>query len=135
VSWIRVLQGHTPFKSIILWGFERNDDLQENSQDIIDKVEALNSGAIDITFAAEKAGVINHGLIEGSKPAARREHSLTVREAVSQHKSVVFWVAFFCLPNIIIGYDPTILGTLVGIPGFRKRFGYEYPTGSSSFVL
>jgi MFS family permease len=74
-------------------------------------------------------------MIESSKNAARRKHAPTVRKAISQHKAVVFWAAFFCIPNMIIGYDPTILGTLVGIPEFRKRFGYEYPAGSGSFAL
>lgn len=72
---------------------------------------------------------------EGSKRAARREHDLTVREAVSKHRAAVFWASFFCLPNLIIGYDPTIVGTLVGIPEFRKTFGYEYPPGSGTYVL
>jgi sugar porter (SP) family MFS transporter len=74
-------------------------------------------------------------LVEGSKKAARREHELTVRQAISQHRGGVLWAAFFCLPNLIIGYDPTIVGTLVGIPQFRKKFGYEYPAGSGSYVL
>ncbi|XXH02484.1 hypothetical protein Hte_008860 [Hypoxylon texense] len=79
--------------------------------------------------------VIDNELVEASKIAARRESELTVREAVSKHKSAIFWASFFCLPNIIIGYDPTIVGTLVGIPQFRKDFGYEYPAGSGSYVL
>jgi MFS transporter, SP family, general alpha glucoside:H+ symporter len=79
--------------------------------------------------------VIDYDLIEGSKRAARREHELTVREAVCKHRAAVLWAAFFCLPNLIIGYEPTIVGTLVGIPEFRKKFGYEYPAGSGSYVL
>ncbi|KAJ4420836.1 hypothetical protein N0V82_004131 [Gnomoniopsis sp. IMI 355080] len=70
-----------------------------------------------------------------SKDAARREQELTIREAISKHRAGVFWASFFCLPNIIIGYDPTIVGTLVGIPQFRKDFGYEYPAGSGSYIL
>lgn len=70
-----------------------------------------------------------------SKDAARRERELTIREAISKHRAGVFWASFFCLPNIIIGYDPTIVGTLVGIPQFRKDFGYEYPAGSGSYIL
>ncbi len=76
-----------------------------------------------------------YDLVEGSKKAARREHDLTVRQAVFQHKGGVFWAAFFCLPNLIIGYDPTIVGTLVGIPEFRKKFGYEHPAGTGTYVL
>ncbi|KKY24295.1 putative mfs alpha-glucoside transporter [Phaeomoniella chlamydospora] len=79
--------------------------------------------------------IVDYDLIEASKNAARREHSLTIREAASQHRSAVLWAAFFCLPNLIIGYDPTILGTLVGIPEFRRRFGYEHPPGSGEYVL
>lgn len=70
-----------------------------------------------------------------SKDATRREQELTIREAVSKHRAGVFWASFFCLPNIIIGYDPTIVGTLVGIPQFRKDFGYEFPVGSGTYVL
>lgn len=79
--------------------------------------------------------VIDYNLIEGSKRAARREHELTIREAISKHGAAVFWASFFCLPNLIIGYDPTIVGTLVGIPQFRKDFGYEYPPESGTYVL
>jgi hypothetical protein len=90
----------------------------------MEKVDAQNAREMDIS-SAQKAdisvgAVIDYDMIEGSKNAARREHVLTVSEAVSQHKSAVFWAGFFCLPNMIIGYDPTILGTLVGIPEFRK---------------
>jgi SP family general alpha glucoside:H+ symporter-like MFS transporter len=74
-------------------------------------------------------------LIEGSKRATQREHDLTVRQAITQHKAAIFWAAFFCLPNLIIGYDPTIVGTLVGIPEFRRKFGYEYPAGSGTYIL
>lgn len=83
----------------------------------------------------DTAKVLDGELIEGSKRAARREHELTVREAVTKHKAAVFWAALFCLPNLIIGYEPTIVGTLVGIPQFRKDFGYEFPAGSGDFVL
>ncbi|EXJ81575.1 hypothetical protein A1O1_07639 [Capronia coronata CBS 617.96] len=79
--------------------------------------------------------VVDYDIIEGSKQAARREHDLTIRQAVSRHRKAVLWAAFFCLPNLIIGYDPTIVSTLVGIPEFRKRFGYEYPAGSGTYVL
>lgn len=73
--------------------------------------------------------------IEDSSCAVRRVHELTVREAVSKHRTAVLWAAFFCLPNMIIGYDPTIVGTLVGVSAFRKEFGYEYPSGSGEYVL
>lgn len=79
--------------------------------------------------------VINYDLIEGSKKAARREHDLTIRQAVKQHKGAVLWAVFFCFPNLIIGYDPTVVGSLVGIPEFRRRFGYEFPPGSGTYVL
>ncbi|KAK4935331.1 hypothetical protein LTR10_023593 [Elasticomyces elasticus] len=81
------------------------------------------------------SGVIVQDLIQRSKKAARREHELTIREAISQHKGGVFWAICFCLPNLIIGYDPTIVGSLVGIPEFRRKFGYEYPAGSGTYVL
>jgi SP family general alpha glucoside:H+ symporter-like MFS transporter len=79
--------------------------------------------------------VINIDLIEGSKRATQREHDLTIRQAVSQHKGAVLWAVFFCFPNLIIGYDPTVVGTLVGIPQFRKQFGSEIPAGSGTYVL
>jgi sugar porter (SP) family MFS transporter len=97
------------------------------AQDLMD----ISSHQKDIS-----AGVfIDYDLIESSKKAARREHGLTIRQAATQHKGAVLWAIFFCLPNLIIGYDPTILGTLVGIPEFRKKFGYEYPAGSDTYVL
>ncbi|CAO2655155.1 Nn.00g102190.m01.CDS01 [Neocucurbitaria sp. VM-36] len=83
----------------------------------------------------ESSKTIDADIIEGSKRATRQEHDLTVREAVSKHKGAVFWAAFFCLPNMIIGYQPTIVGSLVGIPQFRKNFGYEHPVGSDTYVL
>ncbi|KAJ5468859.1 Major facilitator superfamily domaingeneral substrate transporter [Penicillium sp. IBT 31633x] len=74
-------------------------------------------------------------LAESSQRATRREHDLTVRQAISKHKSAIFWAAYFILPGFVIGYEPTILGSLVGIPQFRKDFGYEHPPGSGEYVL
>lgn len=73
--------------------------------------------------------------IESSQRATRREHDLTVRQAISKHRSAIFWAAYFIVPGFVIGYEPTILGTLVGIPQFRKDFGYEHPPGSGEYVL
>ena len=87
------------------------------------------------TKEAPTSQTVVRDLVESSKKAARREHELTIREAISQHKGGVFWAICFCFPNLIIGYDPTIVGSLVGIPQFRKKFGYEYPTGSGTYVL
>ncbi|EXF77333.1 MFS maltose permease MalP [Colletotrichum fioriniae PJ7] len=60
---------------------------------------------------------------------------LTVREAFQQHRQAAFWAAWFIIPNAVIGYDATTLGNLVGLPQFRKDFGYESPPGSGSFTL
>ncbi|CAK7237951.1 hypothetical protein SEUCBS140593_010220 [Sporothrix eucalyptigena] len=78
---------------------------------------------------------VGHDLAKQSEVVIRREHELTVRQAISQHKLAVFWAVWFILPGFVIGYDPTVLGTLVGIPQFRKTFGYEYPAGSGEYVL
>ncbi|KAJ2957200.1 hypothetical protein NQ176_g11266 [Zarea fungicola] len=85
--------------------------------------------------AFERLKTMDCDLAESSARATRREHDLTIRQALSQHKSAVFWAAWFILPNCVIGYDATTLGTLVGIPQFRTEFGYEYPAGSGSYVL
>ncbi|KAJ5952235.1 Major facilitator superfamily domain general substrate transporter [Penicillium vulpinum] len=74
-------------------------------------------------------------LVESSQRATQREHDLTIRQALTKHRSAVFWAAYFILPGFVIGYDPTILGTLVGVPQFRKDFGYEHPVGSGNYVL
>ena len=79
--------------------------------------------------------ILDSALIASSKETTRREHSLTIREAITKHRSAVLWAVLFCLPNLIIGYEPTIVGTLVGIPAFRKKFGYEHPEGSKTYVL
>lgn len=90
---------------------------------------------MEATSFQEDAPKADVDLIEGSKNAVRREHDLTTRQALSQHKSAVLWAAVFLLPNFVIGYDPTTVGTLVGIPQFRKEFGYEHPPGSGKYVL
>lgn len=38
------------------------------------------------------------------------------------------------LPGFVIGYDPTILGSLVGVRQFRKDFRYEYPGDLTGFA-
>lgn len=82
--------------------------------------------AVDITPAQPAA-------LHASLP--RRDHDWTARQALSHHKQAVFWAAWFVIPNAVIGYDATTLGNLVGIPQFRRHFGYESPPGSGTFVL
>ncbi|VUC30655.1 unnamed protein product [Clonostachys rosea] len=92
------------------------------------------------TFPApiEKASspkIAHQELAKSSERVTRREHNLSILEAISQHKTAVFWSAFFSIPNCVIGYDATTLGTLVSIFQFRKSFGYEHPPGSDEYVL
>lgn len=79
--------------------------------------------------------VLDSALIASSKATTRREHTLTIRQALVKHRTAVLWAILFCLPNVIIGYEPTIVGTLVGVPAFRKKFGYEHPVGSGTYIL
>ncbi|KAH0531260.1 hypothetical protein TsFJ059_000116 [Trichoderma semiorbis] len=93
---------------------------------------------MDESISKKPASVIDtagHDLTKSSQRATYREHNLTIRQAVSKHKSAVLWATWFIIPNCVIGYDATTLGTLVGIPQFRKDFGYEYPVGSGEYVL
>ncbi|KAK5057779.1 hypothetical protein LTR84_011780 [Exophiala bonariae] len=62
--------------------------------------------------------------IEQAQIAAAEEHNLSVWGALTQNKKVVFWCIFFAFSAIGWGFDAQVNGGMVGVPQFRRTFGY-----------
>ncbi|CAO2653367.1 Nn.00g027780.m01.CDS01 [Neocucurbitaria sp. VM-36] len=45
------------------------------------------------------------------------------------------WCLYTCWTIVFVSFETQASGAVVGIPQFRKDFGYEYPEGSGKYVL
>ncbi|KIV96703.1 hypothetical protein PV10_00532 [Exophiala mesophila] len=64
--------------------------------------------------------------LEQARLAAEEEHNLSVWRALTENKRVVFWCIFFAFSAIGWGFDAQVNGAMVGVPQFRRTFGYIY---------
>ncbi|KAL3299033.1 Major facilitator superfamily domain general substrate transporter [Colletotrichum asianum] len=98
-----------------------------------------SSKSKDILASSAQSTAVNahdhHQTHSHHQATAHQGHELKIRDALRRHKQAAFWAAWFVIPNAVIGYDATTLGNLVGIPQFRRDFGYESPPRSGSFTL
>lgn len=59
--------------------------------------------------------------------AEAAEHTLTVRESLKQYPTAVFWSFAMSLVIIMEGYDTALLGNVLGLETYRKKFGSYTP--------
>ncbi|KIW75231.1 hypothetical protein Z517_12005 [Fonsecaea pedrosoi CBS 271.37] len=64
--------------------------------------------------------------VEQARAAAEEEHNLSAWEALSKHRTVVFWCVFFAFSCIGWGFDAQVNGAMISVPQFRYTFGYIY---------
>jgi SP family general alpha glucoside:H+ symporter-like MFS transporter len=55
--------------------------------------------------------------------ATDAEHNLTVFQALKTYRKAVLWSVLISTTVIMEGYDVTLLGSFMGYPAFRKKYG------------
>lgn len=63
------------------------------------------------------------------------DHDATVWQTIVRNPWAVFWSLYACWTIILVAFETQASGSVVGIPQFRKDFGFEYPEGSGKYVL
>lgn len=54
----------------------------------------------------------------------QEEHDDTIWQAVRRSPWACFWCLYACWTIILVSFDTQAAGAVVGIPEFRKDFGY-----------
>lgn len=63
------------------------------------------------------------------------DHNLTVWQTVRRNPWATLWCIYACWAVILVAFEGQAGGAVIGIPEFRKDFGYEFPEGSGSYVI
>lgn len=89
--------------------------------------------------AHEESSVQNHlASTHGDKAEARvavdesLEHGLTVKYMLSNHKGLCAWTFFWATCAIGWGFDAQVNGAMIGVPSFRRDYGYDSATDSGT---
>ncbi|KAH4053409.1 hypothetical protein HBH49_083170 [Parastagonospora nodorum] len=56
-------------------------------------------------------------------------------QTVRQNPWACFWCIYACWTIILVAFETQASCAVVGIPQFRKDFGFEFPEGSGEYVL
>lgn len=56
----------------------------------------------------------------------QEDHQETVCEALSRHPKTVIWLVFAIWILVICSFDNQVGGVVIGIPQFRKDFGFAF---------
>ncbi|KAH8809428.1 general substrate transporter [Xylogone sp. PMI_703] len=74
--------------------------------------------------------VLQQELIADVEEATRKEHELTLFQAIKLYPKAVAWSAIISASTIMDGYDFHVLGSLFAQPAFQKAFGDLQPNGT-----
>lgn len=69
---------------------------------------------------------IDHTTSVAGHAADQEDHDETFTQAFSRHKKACFWCFYACWTIILVAFDTQAAGAVIGIPQFRKDFGYQY---------
>lgn len=58
-----------------------------------------------------------------ARDATEREHNLTIRDALRLYPKAVMFSIAFSTAVIMEGYDLSLVGSLMGYPSFKARYG------------
>lgn len=77
--------------------------------------------------------------VDSQQVAARvtdyEDHDLTIAQTVYRNPWACFWSLYALWAIVLVAFETQAAGAVVGIPQFRKDFGFEYPTGSGKYVI
>lgn len=63
------------------------------------------------------------------------DHDATVWQTIRQNPWACAWCIYACWTIVLVAFETQASGAVVGIPQFRKDFGFEFPAGSGKYVL
>ncbi|KAG8631944.1 hypothetical protein KVT40_001084 [Elsinoe batatas] len=72
---------------------------------------------------ADHVDVVNHVAADATD---HEEHTHTFFQAFSRTKMACAWCFYACWTIILVAFDNQAAGAVLGIPQFRKDFGYEF---------
>lgn len=74
--------------------------------------------------------VLQQELVADVEEATRKDHELTLLQAIKLYPKAVAWSAIISASTIMDGYDFHVLGSLFAQPAFQKAFGDLLPDGT-----
>ncbi|KAJ4165098.1 hypothetical protein LMH87_006745 [Akanthomyces muscarius] len=86
-------------------------------------LEAHVSGVEDVLHAKE-------ALREDNKA----EHELTVKQVLTSHPTLVWWIFYWAMAGVGWGFDAQVNGAMIGVESFRRDFGY-YRASDQTYIL
>lgn len=63
------------------------------------------------------------------------DHEDTIWQSLRRNPWAFFWCLYACWTIVLVAFETQAAGAVVGIPQFRKDFGFEFPKGSGKYVL
>jgi sugar porter (SP) family MFS transporter len=64
--------------------------------------------------------------LQQARDATAIEHTLSIKQALRVYAPAIVWTFLFSMGNVMVGFDPQLVGTLVAIPEFQKQYGHPY---------
>ncbi|KAH7139986.1 general substrate transporter [Dactylonectria estremocensis] len=80
---------------------------------------------------------VEHSVAEGDDLTSKKQHSsffeefnasehrLRFRDVARKYPKIIWWSFFWCMCAVGWGFDTQVNGAMVGVPAFRKFYGYE----------
>lgn len=69
---------------------------------------------------------IDHATTVTAHAVDQEDHDETFFQAFGRHKWACAWCFYACWTIILVAFDTQAAGAVLGIPQFRKDFGFEY---------
>jgi len=99
-------------------------DITDEKRAIPDGVERAHIEYNDLS----NAGLHDKALNEEARQATATEHSLGLWQALKTYKKAAIWSILISTTVVMEGYDTTLLGSFLGYPAFRNRYGHDTGT-------
>ncbi|KAK3936213.1 general substrate transporter [Diplogelasinospora grovesii] len=96
-----------------------------------DQIET--GGSYDFT-ALSTVGLHDKVLNSEARQATATEHSLTLWQALKTYRKAAFWSVLISTSVVMEGYDVTLLGSFMGYPAFRTKYG-EWASEDHGFQI
>jgi SP family general alpha glucoside:H+ symporter-like MFS transporter len=79
---------------------------------------------------SDEPKVLQQELVADVEEATKKDHELTLLQAIKLYPKAVAWSAVISAASIMDGYDFHVLGSLFAQPAFQKAFGDRQPDGT-----
>ncbi|KAF4963198.1 hypothetical protein FSARC_8776 [Fusarium sarcochroum] len=88
---------------------------------------------VDFKSIPSRAGAtVEHDVVPDKRESGRtglvysNEHSLTFKDVAKKYPKIIWWSFFWCMCAVGWGFDTQVNGSIIGVPAFRKYYGYEH---------